>query len=180
MSLRSALREYKDSLQKVARGKLDEAGDDERRQAVQHVIQTASVAAAAVALQPLPFVDPLLLTPIHIGMVQAIARAYGHRLDRKSALEKLRAVSSSLLTQNVAITGAKFVPTLGWLYAASVAHALTFAVGDMTDRYFRGGRNMLPAEMRKMLRQIYSETLERTVRQKHRPGTCQGSGGASG
>jgi hypothetical protein len=62
------------------------------------------------------------------------------------------------------MAAAKFVPYLGWMVTVSVAHALTYALGELMDGYFVRGRSMLPAEMREMLKRLYKEKFERVYR----------------
>ena len=72
-------------------------GDDEaaKARAVHDVVQVASIAAAAVAVQPLPFVDLVVVTPIHVAMVQQIGRIRGFEIDGKSVLEILSSIGAT-------------------------------------------------------------------------------------
>jgi uncharacterized protein (DUF697 family) len=119
-----------------------------------------------VALQPVPFLDILLITPIQIGLVQGIGRLRGYHLGKKSALEIFRALRTSLTTEQLAIVGGKLVPTLGWLFSASVAYSMTYAFGELMDYYFRVGRSMLPAEMRETLKKQFYEKWKQVYAQK--------------
>jgi uncharacterized protein (DUF697 family) len=148
---------WSDTLKRVMDGDFANAGDDERREAVRDVIQVASVASAAVAVQPIPFVDTALLAPIQIGMVQAIGRVHGHRLDKKSILEMLSTFGASIVAQNVILAAAKFVPFIGWVVGVSMAYALTYAIGEVSDYYFRAGRGVSPTELQDMFKRVYSE-----------------------
>jgi uncharacterized protein (DUF697 family) len=141
---------------RVMRGDFDDATPEERAEAVQTLIQTGAVAASAVTIQPIPFVDSLLIAPIQIGMVQAIARVYGHRLDRQAVLEMLSTFGASIVAQNVMIAAAKFVPFFGWVVTISMAYALTWAIGEVSDHYFRAGRGVDPGELRSMFKDVYT------------------------
>ena len=86
---------YGATFDRVLSGDFEDADDLERAAAVQEVLQVSAIAASAVSIQPLPFVDMVLIAPIQIGMVQAIGRVHGHRLDTKAICER---ISPSSLT----------------------------------------------------------------------------------
>ena len=148
---------YLDTLRRVMEGDFDEATDAERSDAVREVIQVCSAAAGAVAFQPFPFLDTLLISPIQIAMVQAIGRVHSQKLDQKSVLEILSTFGASLLAQNAIMAAAKFVPGFGWVLSISVAYALTYAVGEVSDFYFRNGRGVPPRDLKDMFQRVYKD-----------------------
>lgn len=154
---------YAETFQRVLEGDYQDATPDERREAVREVIEMGSAAAAAAAIQPLPLLDVLLISPIQIGMVQAIGRVHGHRLDQKSILEILSTFGASVLAQNLIISSAKLVPFAGWIAAPAMAYSLTWAVGEVSEHYFAGGRGIEPAELREMFRKTYRSKKEEKV-----------------
>ena len=133
-------RHYKETLRRVMKADFADASEEEVAQSLKEVKEVCSVAAAAVAVQPFPFIDVALLSPIQIAEVQAIARVYGHRLDKRSVLEILSTFGASVLAQNAVIGAAKLIPFAGWALGISMAYALTYAVGEASDYYFRTGR----------------------------------------
>lgn len=148
---------YADTLKRVMEGGYDGADEATKAQAVRDLIQMCSIAAGAVAIQPIPFVDVALISPIQIGLVQGIGRIHGHKLDRKSVLEILSTFGASLLAQNVILAAAKFIPFFGWVVGPAMAYALTYAVGEVSDFYFRSGRGVAPEELRAMFDKVYRE-----------------------
>lgn len=156
---------YSEVIDRVMRGDYDEASEEERHEAVQMVIQACSAAAAAVTIQPMPFVDTALLAPIQIGMVQAIGRIHGHRLDARSVLEILSTLGASILAQNAIMAAAKFVPFFGWLVTLSMAYALTWAIGEVSETYFLNGRGVPAEELRSRFDQIYRAKRREKQRQ---------------
>jgi uncharacterized protein (DUF697 family) len=148
---------YMETLERVMAGDFDEATDEERREAVREVIQVCSLASSAVTIQPFPLLDVALITPIQIAMVQGIGRVHGHELDRKSVLEILTTLGTSIVAQNAMMAAAKCIPVLGWLMTLSMAYALTYAIGEVSDHYFRHGRGVDPDDMRSMFRKVYDE-----------------------
>jgi uncharacterized protein (DUF697 family) len=138
---------YLDTVNRVMAGSFDGADDDEKRAAVKEVITVCAVAASAVTIQPFPVLDAVLMSPIQIGMVQAIGKVHGHKLDKKSIVEILSTFGASLVAQNVIMAAAKLIPFLGSVVAMSMAYALTFAIGEVSDHYFKNGRGVSSAEL---------------------------------
>ena len=146
---------YLDTLKRVMEGGYDSATEAEKVQAVRDMIQVCSLAAGAVAIQPIPLIDIALISPIQIGLVQAIGRIHGQHLDKKSVLEILSTFGASLVAQGVIMGAAKFIPFIGWAVGPSMAYALTYAVGDVSDYYFRSGRGVSPEDLKSMFEKVY-------------------------
>jgi uncharacterized protein (DUF697 family) len=144
-------------LQRIQNGTFDQASAEDRARTVRDLVQACSLAAAAATVQPVPFLDLALITPIQIGMVQGIGRLRGYSLDMKSVFEMLRTLRVSMLTQSAILTAADLVPVLGSFVQISVAYAFTYALGEVTDYYFRTGRRTPADELRAMFKRIYKE-----------------------
>jgi len=151
---------YTETLNRIMRGGYDDASPEERAEAVRDLLNMCSVAAGAVTIQPLPFVDSLLISPIQIALVQGIGRIRGHSLDKKAILEMLSTFGASIVTQNVIMAAAKFIPFLGWLVTITMAYALTYAIGEVSDYYFRNGRGVPASELKDMFERIYKTKKE--------------------
>lgn len=146
---------YADTIGRVMSGDFAGASDEEKARHVRELIQVCAIAAGAVAVQPIPLLDIALLAPIQIGMVQGIGRIHGYDLDRKSVLEILSTFGASLVAQSVIMTAAKLIPFFGWAAALSMAYALTYAIGEVSDHYFRTGRGVSQASLREMFDSSY-------------------------
>jgi len=147
--------QYLDTIHRVLDGNYDDATPEEKAQAVREMIQVCSVAAAAVAVQPFPLIDALLISPVQIALVQAIARIHGYKLDQKSVVEILSAFGAALVTQNLIIAAAKLVPFAGWIVGISMAYALTWAVGEVAEYYFKNGRGVSQDDLQVMFKKVY-------------------------
>ncbi len=144
-----------DTLKRVLDGDYSEATEEEKSKAVKELVQVCAVAAGAVTIQPIPFVDTALIAPIQIGLVQGIGKIHGYKLDKRSILEILSTFGASIVAQNVIMAAAKFIPFFGWLVTISMAYALTWAIGEVSDHYFRNGRNVDEEELKRMFDRIY-------------------------
>lgn len=148
---------YLETVQRVATGDFENASEDERKAAVKEVITVCAVAASAVTIQPFPVADVILMSPIQIGMVQAIGKVHNHKLDKKTVLEILSTFGASIVAQNVIMAAVKLVPFLGSVVAMSMAYALTYAIGEVSDYYFKNGRGVSPSELKERFKSIYKE-----------------------
>ncbi|MBL8943758.1 MAG: DUF697 domain-containing protein, partial [Myxococcales bacterium] len=126
-----------DTIRRVLDGDYTDASDEDRQRAVRELVQVCSVAAGAMTIQPFPLLDTALIAPIQIAMVQGIGKIHGHKLDTKSVLEMLSTFGASIVAQNVIMAAAKLIPFFGWVVTISMAYAMTWAIGEVSDHYFR-------------------------------------------
>jgi uncharacterized protein (DUF697 family) len=126
-------------------------------EAVQKDIKRAGVATAAVAVQPVPFVEMLFITPIQVAMVRHIGYLRGYKFDKKVAYEMWKSFRASVLTQQVVITAVKFVPGVGSIAAATVAYTLTTTIGEVFDYYFTHGRKTPMSELLRLFKGMLLE-----------------------
>jgi uncharacterized protein (DUF697 family) len=147
---------YTDTIHRVMNGSYANASFEEKTKAVRDVTLVCSVASAAIAIQPVPLLDMALLAPIHVAMVQAIGQIHGAKLDRKSVIEILGTFGASIVTRGVVLSALKLVPVFGWAASASMAYAMTYAIGEASHAYFASGRGMSSGEMRSMFDAIYA------------------------
>jgi uncharacterized protein (DUF697 family) len=166
---------YADTVSRVMAGSWQNATPEERSAAVSDLIQVCSIGAAACAVQPFPLLDIALLAPIQIGLVQGIGRIHGYDLDKKSVIEILSTFGASLVSQHVVMAACKLVPVVGWVMGVSMSYALTYAIGDVSDHYFRTGRGVSSSELKEMFKRTYEAKKaekqsehagDRTLRQK--------------
>ncbi len=144
-------------------GELDQASDEVKATAATAVISHSSWESAVLTLEPIPFLDTSIFTPIQHRMVRSLARLRGYRLDDKELEEVLRTVRSRLFRANMTIAVTKlfeFIPIVPDLLSGATAYALTTAIGEVTDRYFHCGCAMASAEMKASFDAFYKESFE--------------------
>ena len=134
-----------------------DSSDAERNAAVRELVTVASVAGAAVSIQPLPLLDTALLVPIYVSLVRGIGKIHGYALDTKAVLEVLSSFGASLVAQHVVRSAVRLVPGFGLVVGASMGYALTYAIGEVSDHYFRTGRGISNAELREMFGRAYEK-----------------------
>ena len=148
---------YLDTINRIMEADYDASTPEEKQASVKEVIGACAIAAGVVTVQPLPLLDIALLTPIQIAMVRAIGRIHGFSLDQKAIMEILSAFGASLVAQAAILAGAKFVPIFGWAVAIAMAYALTYAIGEVSDFYFKNGRGVSNDELQDRFKQVYKE-----------------------
>lgn len=156
-----------DTLKRVLDGNYAGASDEEKDRAVRELVQVCSVAAGAMTIQPLPLLDTALIAPIQIGLVQGIGKIRGYKLDQKSILEILSTFGASIVAQNLIMAAAKLIPFFGWVFTISMAYALTWAIGEVSDHYFRNDRKVDEHELRAMFERVYkAKKAEKSAQHK--------------
>jgi uncharacterized protein (DUF697 family) len=148
---------YLDTINRIMEADYDASTPEEKQASVKEVISACAIAAGVVTVQPLPLLDIALLTPIQIAMVRAVGRIHGYSLDKKAVMEILSAFGASLVAQGAILAGAKFVPIFGWAVAIAMAYALTYAIGEVSDHYFKNGRGVSSDELQDRFKQVYKE-----------------------
>lgn len=162
-----------DTLKRVLDGNYEGASDAEKTRAVRELVQVCSVAAGAMTIQPLPLLDTALIAPIQIGLVQGIGKIHGYKLDQKSILEILSTFGASIVAQNLIMAAAKLIPFFGWVFTISMAYALTWAIGEVSDHYFRNDRKVDERELRAMFDRIYKAKKDEKAAQHKRDSTLK-------
>lgn len=67
-----------------------------RAENVEDVIKSAALLSGAVAVEPIPFADMLLITPVQAKMVLHIGKIYGYELDATRSSEILKELGATV------------------------------------------------------------------------------------
>ncbi len=109
---------------------------------VKRVIGVTAAACAGVAVQPIPFVEMFLFTPLQCIMAWKISNIRGVRVaSEEQAMESLKttmgALGLSIVTRSAASTLIKVAaPGVGGLISGPVIYGMTYGVGRVMDLYF--------------------------------------------
>lgn len=101
-----------------------------KRELARPVIAAASSAAAAAAAVPIPVTDAAALAPIQMTMMGRIAAIYDLKLTSMLSSAALAQLGAQVTGQALARSFLKLIPGAGSVINASVAFALTGAVGE--------------------------------------------------
>lgn len=162
-----------ETIKRVLDGDYEGASEVEKARAVRELVQVCSVAAGAMTIQPIPLLDTALIAPVQIGLVQGIGKIHGYTLDRRSILEILGTFGASIVAQNLIMGAAKLIPFFGWVVTISMAYALTWAIGEVSDHYFRNGREVDEDELRAMFKRVYESKKDEKTREHKRNKTLK-------
>ncbi|BDP40931.1 hypothetical protein DAETH_09000 [Deinococcus aetherius] len=135
---------------------------------VEEVIKSAALLSGAIAVEPVPFADILLITPVQAKMVLHIGKIYGFDINptraREIAQELGATVAYGVMARQVMRGLAKLaLPVIGGLITAPAVYGWTFALGRVAQRYFERKRQGLPFEKKEQVR-VVQEAKEQTRR----------------
>lgn len=100
------------------------------------VIHTASVAAGAGGVIPIPIADAIPISAVQVTMVVALGKTFDQEISSSAAKGAIAAAASTFVGRNLI----KFIPIVGWIVSAGVAAGITEAIGwtiavDMAKNY---------------------------------------------
>jgi uncharacterized protein (DUF697 family) len=117
----------------------EDLSDDEK---VSQIINIFSVFCAGIAVQPIPFADIFVLTPIQAFMGTRIAAIRGMPISESKATDLIKqlggVIGLGMLAQQAALGLYKVgLPFLGGFMSIPLVYGLTYAIGRVMDEYFR-------------------------------------------
>ena len=112
-----------------------------REENAEAVIKNAAMLSGAVSIEPLPFADMLILTPLQIKMVLHIGKIYGFDITPERAGDIVRelgaTVAYGMMARQVMRGVAKIaLPVVGGVVTSPMVYGWTFALGRMAQTYF--------------------------------------------
>ena len=132
--------------------------DDEK---VTQIIKITSVVCAGLAIQPIPFADIFILTPIQGLMGSRIAAVRGIPISKNDSVETIKQILGTiglgLGAQQLVIGAYKtFIPFAGGLFTIPLVFGLTYGIGRVMDQYLINkskGRTLDRDELRRIFNQ---------------------------
>lgn len=108
---------------------------------ISNIIHIACATCAGISIQPLPFADILILTPVQGYFATRIAAIHGIALTENEALdwvkETIGLVGLGMLAQQIGLGVWKMVSFgFGGLLSIPLVYALTYAILRVADVYF--------------------------------------------
>lgn len=101
-----------------------------KREMARPVVAAAATAAATAAAVPIPVADAMALAPIQLGMMGRIAAIYDLELKTMMSASAIAQLGVQISGQALARSFLKLIPGAGSVIGASVAFALTAAMGE--------------------------------------------------
>jgi len=105
---------------------------------VEKLLISFSSVCAAIAVQPIPFADIIILTPIQLYMGTLIAESRGYKFSMSEVYKEIIGVLGlSFLAQQTAIGLYKLgLPFISGFMTIPLVFALTYSMGKVMDFYF--------------------------------------------
>lgn len=136
--------------------------DDQKRSRIIHIF---SVTCAAVAVQPIPFADIFVLTPIQAYMGVRLSAIRGMPLSDAEAKDLLKEIAGivglGMLAQQVALGLYKVgLPFLAGFTTIPLVYGLTYAIGRVMDFYLEKkskGQTVNDADLKRMWKKFKAE-----------------------
>lgn len=133
----------------------DDLSDDEKRSRIIHIF---SVTCAVVAVQPIPFADIFVLTPIQAYMGTRLSAIRGMPMSEAEAKDIVKEIAGvvglGMLAQQAALGLYKVgLPFLAGFTTIPLVYGLTYAMGRVMDHYLElkvKGKTMSQADLKAM------------------------------
>lgn len=156
----------------------DLASDD----MVSQITNIACVTCAGVAIQPIPFADIFVLTPIQAYFASRIAAIRGVPVSEASALDLIKQVIGiiglGIIAQQIAIGIWKIVTFgMGGLLTIPLVYGLTHAVMKVVDAYYSAnakGEKLSDEKIKAIWKEFFSKgkkkgaAVQRTIKVQRR------------
>ncbi len=145
--------------------------DNQKRSQIIHIF---SVTCAAVAVQPIPFADIFVLTPIQAYMGVRLSAIRGMPLSEAEATDLLKEIAGivglGMAAQQIALGLYKVgLPFLAGFTTIPLVYGLTYAIGRIMDYYLEKksrGQSISNADLKSMWEQFREEGKEQASKAK--------------
>ena len=133
--------------------------DRSREDNVDEVIKSAALLSGAVAIEPIPFADILVITPVQAKMVLHIGKIYGFDITPERAREIVQelgvTVAYGVAARQVMRGLAKLaLPVIGGIITAPAVYGWTFGLGRVAQSYFERKSLGLPDSRKEQVKVI--------------------------
>ncbi|MBZ9714278.1 YcjF family protein [Deinococcus multiflagellatus] len=130
-----------------------------REENAEEVIKSAALLSGAIAVEPIPFADMFLITPVQGKMVLHIGKIYGFDITPERSLEIAReigvTIAYGMAARQVMRGLAKLaLPVIGGLITAPAVYGWTFALGRLAQNYFERRALGLPDSRRDQVKVV--------------------------
>lgn len=130
----------------------------QQKEKAMSAVHKASVAAAGVALSPIPFSDAMLLVPIQTTMIANIYKIYGQSTTQGFISGVLQATTATTLGRTAVTSIMKFVPGVGTIAGAvigsGVAVAVTESIGQNLINQFEEHGSVKPEDLKSIIKSV--------------------------
>ena len=145
---------------------IENRNDISREEKANRIINLFAGVCAGVAVQPIPFADIFVLTPLQVYMGERLSAIWGIPANQSSVSDLIKdlfkIVGMGLMAQQLAIGAYKtFLPFLGAVTTVPLVYGLTFAIGNVLSEMYKRrseGKSKLSDEE---VNRIWKESFEK-------------------
>lgn len=121
---------------------IEKRTDLTKEEKVEKICVVFGTFCGALAVQPIPFADIFVLTPVQAYMGKKIADIHGYDITEQGATQIFTEIAGligmGLLSQQLAIGAYKtFLPFLGAITTIPLVFGLTYGMGKVMNAYFK-------------------------------------------
>ncbi|MBI0445349.1 NERD domain-containing protein [Deinococcus sp. DB0503] len=145
--------------------------EEERRAKRAEALKLSAIVGAAggiISMQPIPFADNVILTPMQIWLVVRIGQMYGQSMTQDAALKLLGTLGFGFAAQHATVALYKLIPGLTFGLGPFTVFGFTVLLGAMTATFYERGRKASKEERNAMLRGIKTLLRDKAFAQEVR------------
>jgi uncharacterized protein (DUF697 family) len=132
---------------------------------VSRIIHSFCAVCSAIAIQPIPFADIFILTPIQAYMGSRLAAIHGVPVEeatvKNNIADLLKVAGMGLVAQQLAIGAYKTgLPFMGGFMTIPLVYGLTYAIGNVLNVMFKArskGKELSDEEKKRLFREMLKE-----------------------
>lgn len=143
--------------------------EEERRQKRAEALKLSAIVGAAggiISMQPIPFADNVILTPMQIWLVVRIGQFYGQSITQDAALKLLGTVGFGFAAQHATVALYKLVPGLTFGLGPFTVFGFTVLLGAATALFYERGSAPNKAEQKALIGGVKTLLKDRPFREE--------------
>ncbi|MDV6373663.1 NERD domain-containing protein [Deinococcus arenicola] len=142
--------------------------EEERRQKRAEALKLSAIVGAVggiISMQPIPFADNVILTPMQIWLVVRIGQFYGQSITQDAALKLLGTVGFGFAAQHATVALYKLIPGLTFGLGPFTVFGFTVLLGAATALFYERGSAPGRSEQKALMGGIKVLLGDRTFRE---------------
>lgn len=132
--------------------------DEEKKEAAMNLVNMVSKLSGAVSLQPLPFADTLIITPIQVSLVLKIASIYNKDADKRVIQEVVATLIKAITARTLARSVVKYIPIIGAPAYFTISYIATHSIGLTAIRVFENKAEFNIEKVKETFEKEYNKT----------------------